>query len=45
MTRPLNRPMVTLIGGHTLAIVPLLLLIRPPSSRETPDIDAHAAMD
>jgi MFS transporter, DHA2 family, multidrug resistance protein len=29
----------------TLAVVPLLLLIRPPGRNEAPDADAHAAME
>jgi DHA2 family multidrug resistance protein len=29
----------------TLAVTPLLLLIRPPSQRKTSDIDAQAVMD
>ena len=29
----------------TLAVTPLLLLLRPPSTRGTPRVDAHAAMD
>ena len=29
----------------TLAVTPLLLLIRPPGREKTPDVDAHAVMD